>query len=347
MMTDVSIIIPCYNAEAYVAEAVQSCLDQTYASIEIIVVDDGSTDGSVRALARFGARIVLKTGSNCGGNVARNRGFGLSSGKYIQFLDADDYLLPDKIDRQVRFLEQTGADAVYGDWRYRFHLSSTFSYLDRIQRSGAQADILESLLSHWWVAPGAILYRRAIVERVGGWDENLRAAQDKDFFTSMALANADIRYQPGCSFVYRKYGATTVSTSNMPRWFDQHCVSLEKSEGILRSSGRFVDKYRRAMAIGYSRALRHCFPITTERQFNALEKIDVLVTDFTAGDETVLFSLVQRLIGYYRAAIIFSWIRAVINRLKLVIKKTVLGRIIWLKYKTLKTIFWKMTAGHR
>src|ERR1700722_9877011 len=103
----VSIIIPCYNAERWVQEAVESCLNQSYPNIEIIVVDDGSTDRSLEILRRYGPRIKLKSGPNRGGNVARNQGFALSSGRYIQYLDADDYLEPDKIARQVRFLDET------------------------------------------------------------------------------------------------------------------------------------------------------------------------------------------------------------------------------------------------
>ena len=240
----VSIIIPCYNAKQWVQEAIESCLNQTYPNIEIIVVDDGSTDGSLEILRRYLPRIRLETGPNRGGNSARNRGFALSRGEYIQYLDADDYLDADKIARQVRFLEETKADVVYGDLRYRRHLPDvSFSYLDRIQVSGVQQDILASLLSFWGaqVNGGAVLYRRQVVNQVGGWDETLRAAQDTDFLTSVALSGAKILYQPGCHFIYRKYGAVTVSTSNLSRWLENMCISLNEIRSCL-SSHRPVDR---------------------------------------------------------------------------------------------------------
>ena len=195
-------------------------------------VDDGSTDGSLEVLRQFLPRIRLETGPNYGGNSARNRAFELSTGEYIQYLDADDYLEPDKIARQVRFLEETKADVVYGDWRYRRHLpDNSLSYLDKVEISGVQQDILVSLLSgRWWVAPGALLYRRQVVNQVGGWDVVLRAAQDRDFLTSVALSGAKICYQAGCGFIYRKYGAVTVSSSNLGRWVELHRTSLRKSE---------------------------------------------------------------------------------------------------------------------
>lgn len=225
----VSIIIPCYNCERWVDQAIKSGLNQTYSNIEIVVVDDGSTDGTLEVLRTFGPRIKLEIGPNRGGNRARNRGFALSTGDYIQFLDADDYLEPDKIARQVRFLQETGADVVYGDWRHRrHHPNSSFSYLNGIEVIGVQQNILAALLSFRLVNGGAVLYRRQVVNQVGGWDETLHAFQDMDFLTSVALSGADIRYQPGCHFIYRKYGGTTISTSNFGRWSENTCIESKE-----------------------------------------------------------------------------------------------------------------------
>ena len=69
----------------------------------------------------YGDKVIWETGPNCGGNHARNRGFALSKGEYIQYLDADDYLKPEKIERQVNFLKETSADIVYGDWQHQYH----------------------------------------------------------------------------------------------------------------------------------------------------------------------------------------------------------------------------------
>lgn len=326
-MATVSIIVPCYNAQAWVKEAIQSCLNQTYSDIEIIVIDDGSTDRSAQVLKDFGSRIVLITTSNQGGSVARNIGFRHSTGEYIQFLDADDYLLPDKIAMQVRFLEENNADVVYGDWRYQFHLPDGFCYLDKIEKSGEKDDVLCSLLSGWWVAQGAILYRRWVVESVGGWDESFRAAQDRDFFTSVAMSNAAIGYQPGCNFIYRKYGEVTVSTSNIQRWFNSNCLSLEKTETALRKSGRLSKNHKMSLATGYARALRFCLPLQTERHFDILRKVQELTPEFKAEDETVSFRFLQNILGYYWTARLMSFFRATVGTLKSAAKKTFLLKI--------------------
>src|SRR5947208_2592225 len=104
MSTLVSILIPCYNAERWIAQAIESALAQTWPEKEVVVVDDGSTDGSLDVIKQFDGRIRWETGPNRGGNMARNRLRELAGGDWLQYLDADDYLLPDKIDDQMRFL---------------------------------------------------------------------------------------------------------------------------------------------------------------------------------------------------------------------------------------------------
>jgi glycosyltransferase involved in cell wall biosynthesis len=343
----VSVIIPCYNCEKWVQRAVESCLTQTYLNIEIIVVDDGSTDGSLEALRRFLPRITLETGSNRGGNSARNRAFELSTGQFIQYLDADDYLEPDTISRQVRVLEETKADVVYGDWRYRRHLpDNRFSYLDKIEISGVQPDILASLLSGWWVAPGAVLYRRHIVDLVGGWDEALRAAQDRDFFTSVVLSGAKVRYQPGCCYVYRQYGAVTVSSSNLARWVESHCITLKKSEVALARSGRLTKKYKAALAAGYFGLARGttdydsrgiiAYATYAEMLDGFVDRILDLCPDFRAAGETHLFSTLRGLFGL-RFAIRLLWIRLIFRRIKLNLRNTfLLGLVLRIRRVSLQ-----------
>jgi len=333
----VSIIIPCYNAERWVQEAVESCLDQSYPNIEIIVVDDGSTDRSLEILRRYLPHIKLETGPNRGGNCARNRGFALSSGEYVQYLDADDYLQPDKIATQVRFLEQTNADAVYGDFRYRRHLpDARFSYLDRVQSSGAQPDILASLLSFWVVNGGAILYRRRAIDRVGGWDETLKAAQDTDFLISVALSGATICYQPGCNFVYRKYGAVTVSTSNLGRWLQNMRSCLSKSETALVNSRRLTGQYMAALATGYFEIARACYSYDARASFeiyartldDLVKKILEMQPQFVPTNESRIFTALQRSVGLRLAMHLLFRVRGATNIVRAGLRSTFLFDII-------------------
>src|SRR5688572_3055345 len=100
----VSILIPCHNAARWISQAIESALAQSWGWKEVVAVDDGSTDHSLEIIKSFGDRIRFETGPNRGGNAARNRLLELASGEWLQYLDADDYLLPDKVERQMEFL---------------------------------------------------------------------------------------------------------------------------------------------------------------------------------------------------------------------------------------------------
>ncbi|MBW4647117.1 MAG: glycosyltransferase [Kastovskya adunca ATA6-11-RM4] len=248
----VSVIIPCFNAQKWVAEAIDSCLKQTYPQIEIIVIDDGSTDNSLEIVKSYKDKVIWETGANRGGNYARNRGFTLSKGEYIQYLDADDYLLPEKIEKQVQALEATKTDVVYGDWRYKKHLPNGNSFLEDIKTCGPKTDFLESLLANdRWVPPVALLFTRDIISRSSGWDENFKAAQDRDFLLSLAIDGAKFTYQPICHSIYRSHGKVTVSTTSKLHWLRSHCLVMEKAEKKLAQSGRLSLNYRQALAKAY------------------------------------------------------------------------------------------------
>jgi glycosyltransferase involved in cell wall biosynthesis len=295
----VSVIIPCFNAERWIAEAIDSCLQQTYSNIEIIVIDDGSMDNSLKIIKRYGKKIIWESLPHKGGNHARNRGLAISQGKYIQFLDADDYILPEKIERQVHFLEVTGADVVYGDWRHKHHLPDGTSFLDKVEISGTQVDIVECLLANWWTAVASLLYNRTAVEKSGGWDERLRAAQDRDFFLSVAINGAKVVYQPGCYSVYRRYGNVTVSSSSLPRWVESHYAVLEKAEKKLTHINKLTLKYRYALAKSYFELARESLLIDNYSQYlRLLEKTLTVFPNFKRNTRRPLYHIIQSICGF-------------------------------------------------
>ena len=296
----VTIIIPCFNAARWLKEAVDSCLNQSYSAIEIIVIDDGSTDESLDIIKSYDNKIIWETGKNRGGNHARNRGFALSKGKYIQFLDADDYILPEKISRQVRFLEKTNADVVYGDWRHQQHLSSGKTFLEKIKVSGAQEDILESLLADWWVSPACILFTREIVEMSGGWDEKLKAGQDRDFFLSVVMNGAKVSYQSGCYSVYRRYGRVTVSGSSPTKYLESHYKIVKKAEQKLDRQQRLTDKYRRALAQSYFSMARKYLAIEPSKYYKFREKSLALDPNFKPSENhrTTAYNIALNFLGF-------------------------------------------------
>lgn len=296
----VSVVIPCYNAQRWLAEAIESCLAQTYKNIEIIVVDDGSTDNSAEIARGFGANVALVQQPNRGGCAARNVGFARTTGDFIQFLDADDVLLPSKIERQVRWLIEHDADAVYGDWRHQYHDENGSFWLADPNISEDQHDVLAALLSGWWVSPAALLFRRKIVTTVGGWDETLAAAQDRDFFTRVAIETERIAYQPNCDSIYRRYGAVTISTGSRERYAFSHLAVLRKIEHLLKEQGRLELRYRECLARSYFYIARNIYPFDaalareTERHIRSLDPI------FTPKERWV-YRQCYNLFGFTRA----------------------------------------------
>ncbi len=322
-MQFVSVIIPCFNAEKWLAEAIDSCLQQTYPNIEIIVMDDGSTDNSLEIIKSYGNLIYWESFPHKGGNYARNSAFALSKGKYIQYLDADDYILPEKIERQVKFLEETGADVVYGDWRFRRHLPNGKSFLDEIKIAGAQPDILESLLANWWTALASLLYKRTIVESSPKWDENLSAAQDRDFFISVVMNGAKVVYQPGCYSIYRRYGNVTVSTACKPRWIKSHCIVLDRVEKKLLYLNQFSPAYRRALAMSYFYLARYSLSTQYSQYVKLMEKALILFPEFKAKSKNSGYKITQEILGFRKTERIASYILRVERFINLILRRFV------------------------
>lgn len=173
----VSVVIAAYNAERHIAETCQSVLRQTYPALEIIVVDDGSTDGTARivsGLATSDPRIRLICQENQGVAASRNRAIDAATGEYIAPLDADDLWTTDKIARQVRRLEDAGPDGamVYCWWAWIDHSGSV---LDRSPRWRVEGHVLERLVEMNFTGSASVpLYRRSHVRELGGYKTTLR-----------------------------------------------------------------------------------------------------------------------------------------------------------------------------
>ena len=181
----VSVIIPCFNTGAYLAEAVASAVGQDYPGVEVIVVDDGSTDDTPRVVESLRGVVSVRQ-ENQGVSAARNAGLVRSRGEYVVFLDADDRLLPGAIRLGVEELERrAGCGFVYG-------YSRTIDREGRVIDARANPPVVERagyatlLAGEGLVPPAVAVFRRAAAESVGGFDRSRRLTQDHDFYLRVA-----------------------------------------------------------------------------------------------------------------------------------------------------------------
>lgn len=262
----VSIIIPCYNAERYVAEAIRSALAQTYRSVEVIVVDDGSTDGSVEAIRSFGDAIRWETGPNRGGCAARNRGIELARGEFVQFLDADDLLHPDKVEIQIAELHRSGADVVFCDGQVV--TVDGQQRIGRFSRRYGGGDAVEFVLAG--VLPVlAPVHRTGLLRQVGGFREGLPCAQERDLHLRLACEGAQFRHLAQTLYTVRRVSGSV--SSNSVRVLDQHADIVNRAVQALRSRGTLSDERARALAgllaLDARAYIRHGQPEKAERYF--------------------------------------------------------------------------------
>lgn len=197
----VSVIIPAYNAESYIDDALRSVLGQTFSNLEIVVVDDGSTDGTADRVAAYGPRVLYYRRTNSGGypGVARNTGIERCSGEYICFLDADDIMLPDRVKIQAKFLsEHPAAGLVFADYQ-NFSPDgltdrSHFRTCPRLQEKlgNKQSLVMTSseatthLLQENFGGAGTMMIRREVLDVVPSFSAEMQVGEDFHFYYQMA-----------------------------------------------------------------------------------------------------------------------------------------------------------------
>lgn len=178
----VSVIIPNFNYERYIAQAIESVLAQDYKEIEIIVVDDGSTDNSIEILSEFGSRITLIKNSNCGASIARNFGLMSAKGELIAYLDADDFWLPTKISSQVDLMKEAKVDLVYCQMKVLDEKGQTTWDSTQLKSGSFKGDFLKNPASTP-LAPSTVLMSRRLVALAGIWDSSMKSpSEDFDYF---------------------------------------------------------------------------------------------------------------------------------------------------------------------
>ena len=237
----VSILIPAYNAEAWISDTLHSAIAQTWDRKEIIIVDDGSKDQTLAVAREFESGCVkVFTQKNQGAAAARNKAFSLSHGDYIQWLDADDLIGPDKIEKQMEALGDSPKKSILlsGSWgrflhrphRARFVPTALWSDLSKAEW------LIRKMGQDLYMQTASWLVSRELTEAAGPWDTRLLGDDDGEYFCRVLLASEGVRFVREAKVYYRASGASSLSyIGDSDRKREAQWCSMELHIGYLRS----------------------------------------------------------------------------------------------------------------
>jgi glycosyltransferase involved in cell wall biosynthesis len=244
----VSILIPCFNADRWIGQAIETALAQTWLDKELIVIDDGSTDRSLDVIKSFGDCVRWETGPNRGGGAVRNRLLALAQGNWLQYLDADDWLIPDKVAGQMAFLRaHAAADIVFSP-----------VILEQWSETESRQELLPIpephdpwiLLARWYLPQtGALLWRKQAILDVGGWKDDQPCCQEHELYLRLLMAEKRFVYCEPTGAVYRQWSETTLCKRDKLEVAQRRLEILQSTETFLAGREKLTPERRQALNV--------------------------------------------------------------------------------------------------
>jgi len=304
----VSIIVPCFNAERFLAATLDSALRQSYPQTEVIVIDDGSTDKSRDIIRSYAQGLRAEFGPNRGASAARNLGTALARGEFIQYLDADDLLPRDAVSRRVELLKTTGGEIAYSDWETLIERETGQFVIDakivrRIEDVHPKVQI--ALITEFWAPPAALTFRRTIVDKIGGWKEWLPIIQDARFLQDAAFAGGKFVYTPGIGAQYRIHRGLSLSRRRSSAFVKDVFKNACDLQSMFEARGSLNADERRAFASIYNYVSRQLFFNDTVAFQECVSRLYDMEQGFRLNWPKVA-SLASGVFGFERAAVLLS-----------------------------------------
>jgi len=300
----VSILIPSYNARAWIGGCIESALSQTWDNCEVMVIDDGSTDGSRAVLERYQDRVTIVFRENRGGNPTRNELLSMATGKWVQFLDADDYLKPQKIARQVESaLSRPEAGVIYSPQIIEHWQGETCSSNNVWNPHAEDGDDDPWAYHLGWnlTQTGGALFRKHYLHEVGGWNEKQGCCQDNELYFRLLKSGVIFHRCPFADSVYRRFAGTTVSTEKPLRITREILRLLEEGEAYLSGKGSLTARRSRAANTLRFRLARTAWPLdrALARQIaRTIRRKDPRFVPGKGDEAPFLYRLVFRVFGF-------------------------------------------------
>ena len=303
----VSVLIPCFNAEQWIGETIESVYRQTWENIEIVIINDGSTDGSLAEINRQKSpRMKVIDQTNRGQNATLNRALSESSGAFIQYLDADDALEQNKIKNQMIRLEGNTDCVATCSWR----VISSSAAVDFVDPAPVKAGPfgervpVDWLVENWWEGGGMMypamwLIPVDILRRSGPWREDVTLMNDTEFFGRVVLAARAVLLCPDSLSYYRK-GHPSLSSVKTPRawrsYFDVMELCVDRLLAIESS-----DRTRRVASFMWQRLANSCYPYQRALGSEAQRRAELLHADRLYMPAGPAYNLISAILGWKTA----------------------------------------------
>lgn len=295
----VSVIIPSYNSAEYITDTISSALNQTYSNLEILVVDDGSKDNTRSLLEDIkDNRVRVFSQLNQGACAARNKGFLLSKGDYIQFLDADDIISPGKIELQLNQLHNQKECISNGRWgRFYSSINEPIQWGPDISLR-RDLEPVEWLIQNHMSQTACWLSPRNLIQQAGLWREDLKVNQDGEFFSRVILHSRKVLYCSEAKVYYRSKVSGSISSAiQKPAAIQSRFKAIELLEKELLERENSV-RVRQSLANAYQKFIYSYFP----KQPHLLKKAELRVLELGGSKLTVpggrLYRFISKLLGW-------------------------------------------------
>jgi len=316
MLPKVSIIIPCFNALPFIKQTLESVFNQTYNNLEIIVVDDGSKDGTIEFLKKLGkSNLIVKPNIGKGACAARNYGLELATGDYIQFLDADDFFTPKKIEEQVKLLEPNTTKIALCSTVHFKNIPEEGVIVDRdfLYSTDNPTKFLLNLYGakgeHNMVQTSAWLTPRALINKAGLWDETLHKDQDGEFFCRVVMQSKGIVYAPNSLNYYRKHvGGSNIANQKDKKHLESQWRALNSKKEQLSVVSETKD-FKNAFALQFKIIAINAYP-----QFREMHKQAIDASKGLGGSPYLpvlggkLIESVKNIFGWKAAKLLSYWV---------------------------------------
>jgi glycosyltransferase involved in cell wall biosynthesis len=309
----VSIIVNTYNGERYVAKIIETLKPYESDVIEFILVDDGSKEEDTTAEQfknAFHDAIIIKE-ENEGLAAARNKGASIANGEFLQFIDIDDAIAPNKVLSQYDFAKSVAADVVYSDWRMMIVDTENHHVPENWIMSNSQDDILVALIKGWWNPFHSYLIKTEVYNNVGGSNKALVNAQDFDVMVRIAASKYNFAYLSGNYSEYYRY-ETVVSLARGNRtqyWKDNEYTVLNTVSIIKEKDKNLSEPLIQAACDRLFYIARNVYKIDKTWNKKIINTIKELSNTFVPTNQSKSFLSMYKLFGYNNTERLLSIIK--------------------------------------